>query len=187
MPTSEKLMSGEKVLWKGRQERGPRPFLRTVFASVGGCLSIGFSVLWFKMASDTSVEDNIGIWFGALPGIVGVYAILKAFAETYILRAFTYYTLTNRRAIKSIHLFGHRQSSLLLTDIPEIQLQQHDDGTATILFGRDEIKGSGEDAKKSDAFRFRFVRDAAKVVSAVERLRKYRYRDPQEASPATES
>lgn len=183
MSKTEKLLAGEKVLWKGRAEWGPRPMLRILRDAAGGVLSIVFAVIWFRVADETGIGDHWVKWFGLLPGITGAWSILKVLVTTFILRPCTHYTLTNRRALQTTNIFGQHQSSILLVDVPEVSLQQHSDGTATILFGRDEIKGSGEDARKSYAFRFNCVRDGEHVIDAVEKLRKYKHHASADAGP----
>ncbi|WP_368412937.1 hypothetical protein [Dongia sp.] len=182
MAKTFQLLNGEKLLWKGRQEWGPRPFLRTMIGSIGSFVAIGFSAFWIQTTRQVDADENYFMWFGLLPGAVGIHGLIKAFADTYFLRSRTEYILTNKRAIITVTAFGQRQTSILLGDVPEVRLDQHADGTATILFGRDQTQGKGEDAHTSYAFRFRFVRDATRVVDAFEKLRKYKYQGFTDAS-----
>ncbi len=58
MAKTFQLLNGEKLLWKGRQEWGPRPFLRTMIGSIGSFVAIGFSAFWIQTTRQVDADEN---------------------------------------------------------------------------------------------------------------------------------
>lgn len=165
------LLAGEKLLWKGAPEPGlkfqPRDFFLTAF----GLFFFGFSVFWMY-ASRYEFEAPIYFTLFGIPFVVvGAYISIGRYFWEAHKRGRTIYTLTDRRAIIRVNAFGQSQKTVTLDDLEEVELEERDDSTGTIVFGRDITTGSGDNRHTSYAPRFEFIKDAARVYNLVEKAR----------------
>lgn len=127
------LDPNERILWAGQPRQGlmfrPQDIFMIPFSLLWG----GFAIFWF-----VSVLLLEGAGFFALFGVpfvlVGLYLIFGRFIYDSWARKNTFYAVTNQRIlIRS----GGRVTSLTstnLTSIPEITLQEHPAGRASIFF-----------------------------------------------------
>lgn len=171
MQGKDMLLAGEKLLWKGAPEPGikfrPRDILLTPF----GLFFFGFAVFWMYLTRYQFEAPIYFTLFGTPFVLVGAYlAIGRYFFEAYK-RGRTSYTLTDKRAIIRVNVFGQSQKTVTLDDLQEVELEERGDGSGTIVFGRDITTGNGKHASTSFAPRFEFVKDAARVYQMVEKAR----------------
>ncbi len=128
------LDPNERILWAGQPRQGlilrPQDIFMIPFSLLWG----GFAIFWF--ISVLSIE---GSGFFALFGVpfvlVGLYLIFGRFFFDSWMRKNTFYAITNQRILIRN---GGRVSSLTsinLSAIPEITLQEHRTGRASIFFG----------------------------------------------------
>jgi len=176
MRSSEQLLAGEKLLWKGAPERGmkfgPRDLLTTFF----GLFFFGFSLFWEFMAYNMGAPTFFML-FGIPFVLVGAYLVIGRFFWEAYARGRTTYVLTDLRALIKVDVFGRSQKAVTLRELEEVAIEENRDGTGTIVFGRDVTKGSGDNSTTSYAPRFTFVRDVKKVYQLVEVARLKRAED----------
>jgi hypothetical protein len=124
-------MSGEQLLWEGK------PFEGFVVTSMDAFL-IPFSLLWASFA----VFWNVSVWASGAPVffslfglpflIVGAYFVIGRFLHDRFIRRGTSYRVSNRRIL--IERNG-KQKSLDIRRLPQIELNETQDGSGSIRFG----------------------------------------------------
>jgi len=127
------LLSGERILWTGRPAQG------VAFRPMDAFL-IPFSILWCGFV----VFWNVSVWgfngngappefdvFGAVFLLIGLYFLFGRFIHDAAIRRRTTYALTDQRAM---FRRGSKISSLDLSHLPKLELQERSDGTGTISF-----------------------------------------------------
>ena len=127
-PFQPYLLAGERVLWSGRPKQG------IAFRPIDGFL-IPFSILWcgFVVAMFATAASQTGS-----PSIIlllfmlfGLYFLVGRFIHDSVIRRRTSYALTDQRALFRC---GSKTSSLDLSHLPKLELQERSDGTGTIEF-----------------------------------------------------
>ena len=129
------LEPGESLIWTGMPRQGM--LLRAFDAFM-----IPFSLLWggFAIFWEASVLRKGAPLFFVLWGIpfvlVAVYITLGRFFADALVRANTFYGLTNRRAIIISGIFSRATTSLPLRTLADISVEERKDGTGTIHLAR---------------------------------------------------
>lgn len=135
------LMSGERMLWRGKPLPGPSFVARDA-------LTIPFSLLWAGFA----VYWNVSVWktgaplafkpFGLPFLIMGLYISVGRFVVEASTRRRLEYGVTDRRI-----LIGKRGSgsvrSIDLKHLPVLDLKERADGTGSIEFAASPVGGFG--------------------------------------------
>jgi Bacterial PH domain len=132
---SRVLDSDESLLWSGAPRQG-------LLLRAGDVFMIPFSLLWGGFAifwEATVLRSNAPVFF-VLFGIpfvlIGLYMIVGRFFVDARMRVRTFYGLTNRRAIIVSGLFSRTTNSMPLRTLADLSLQERQDGSGTIMFGR---------------------------------------------------
>ena len=132
---SRVLDSDESLLWSGAPRQG-------LLLRAGDIFMIPFTLLWGGFAifwEATVLQSNAPVFF-ALFGIpfvlIGLYMIVGRFFVDARIRAKTFYGLTSRRAIIVSGLFSRTTNSLPLRTLTDVSLQERQDRSGTIMFGR---------------------------------------------------
>src|SRR5215213_1278885 len=125
---------GEQLLWSGQPKRGLHLRATDTFLIPFSLLWAGFAVFW-----ESGVVRGGAPFFFILWGIpfvcVGVYITVGRFFVDAALRAKTWYGVTNERILIIGGLFNRTVKSLPLRSLPEIALEQRQNGSGTITFG----------------------------------------------------
>ena len=128
------LGMGEQLLWSNQPKRGLRLRAADAFFIPFSLLWAGFAVFW-----ESSVVRSGAPFFFMLWGIpflcAGAYLTVGRFFVDAALRAKTWYGVTNERILIVGGLFNRTVKSLPLRSLPEIALEQRQDGSGTITFG----------------------------------------------------
>ena len=133
-PLRTLLLDGEKLLWDGR------PVVLD-FCLRGSLLFVPFSLLWcgFAIFWEASVLNEHADTFFALWGVpfvlLGLYMVAGRFVVAYVEARHTFYAVTDQRVLIVGGVLGRRVTSLSLTDLGPVRLEQGRSGTGTITFG----------------------------------------------------
>lgn len=130
----DEMEPGERIIWSGQPQQG-------LMLRPGDAFTIPFSLLWGGFAFFWEFNVVAGgapfifmIW-GIPFVLIGIYMILGRFFVDSAQRRRTYYALTNQRVIIISGLFGQNTKSLLLGQLPEINITTRKNGKGTITFG----------------------------------------------------
>lgn len=131
---ANRLMPGEKLLWRGQPGQGlrlsPRDGLLIPF-SLAWC---GFAVFWESTVARTNAPWFFLLW-GAMFVAAGLYFVIGRFILDAWLRFNTQYAVTDRRVL--ILRSGAFSSFVALNreQLPQTQLTESGNGRGTIVFG----------------------------------------------------
>jgi hypothetical protein len=130
-----KLDPDESILWSGEPKAGlllrPTDALQIPFSLLWG----GFAFYWEYMVLRTAKGPLLFKLWGIPFVLMGLYLIAGRFVVDAAYRSHTYYFVTNRRVLILSTLFKVGIRSLDLRTMPDLTLEQKQDGTGTILFG----------------------------------------------------
>ena len=132
------LLPGERIVWTGRPKQG-------VILRPADAFLIPFSLLWLGFA----LFWNIAVWtlpfegegpdptfklFGLPFLIIGIYAVIGRFFHDAAIRKKLAYSLTDQRVLIVKGNRSAKLTSLDLHRLPNLELNEHRDGTGTIIF-----------------------------------------------------
>lgn len=142
---TRELDPGERILWAGQPRGGIIFRAADIFLIPFGLLWLGFSIVWFVLATfgagdAAASEDGLApiIIFSLfdLPFIlVGLYLVFGRFWVDKKQREKTYYGVTGERVIIVSGLFSRSVKSLNLRTLSDITLTEKSDGAGSITFG----------------------------------------------------
>lgn len=147
------LDDGESILWQGRPTPGWRPTTPRLVKIPFGLFFSGFAVFWmlkaFEMTGGVTGDAPGGIlkffWLAGLPFFfAGLGIIAGATVWPPYLHKYTWYTLTNQRAIIATHVpFTNRRlkSYPITADSP---LELEEGAFQTIIFARETRPGKSK-------------------------------------------
>ena len=123
------IMPDERVLWKGRPEKG-RYFSANDFVLIPFSIFwLGFSLFWEWNAIQSGIPFMM-IW--GLPFVgIGIYLLFGRLFHAAYLRNKTFYVVTSKKLIIKK---GNRISTYQARDLPPMTLQLHKNGNGTISF-----------------------------------------------------
>lgn len=126
------LFPGERVLWTGRPKQGVAFRAMDAFLIPFSVLWCGFVVFWnIGVQSGPESAPPVFDIFGLVFLLVGLYFLFGRFIHDAAIRRRTTYALTDQRAL---FRRGSKISSLDLSHLPKLELQERSDGTGTISF-----------------------------------------------------
>jgi hypothetical protein len=133
-PFADYLVRGERVLWSGGPAQGVLLMPHDLFL-------VPFSLVWAGMPTMvfvTTVRDG-GFqsfdWFLLIFVVVGFYMSIGRFVVDGLLRADSYYAVTDRRALQARRGLFPIFRSIDLDRTSDIQLRKRLGGRGTIIFG----------------------------------------------------
>jgi hypothetical protein len=145
----EQLALGERLLWTGQPAKGFRVRRSDLVLIPFSLLWAGFAVMWEIQA----IRGGNGFFpfWGLAFVLVGLYFVAGRFFVDAWQREATAYGLTDRRAIivKRTLLSGREVKSMPLRTLDSITLEQHRDGSATVVIGADGGRYPGWLARSS--------------------------------------
>ena len=134
-PFAERLLRGEKVIWRGRPKQGlmltRRDALLIPFSLVWG----GFTIFW---ESTVLRMQNVPLFmalFGAVFVLIGLFLIIGRFFVDAWIRTGVFYALTDRRILILRSRPSMSFQAVSLERLPEATLNETSNGRGTIRFG----------------------------------------------------
>jgi hypothetical protein len=134
-PFAERLLRGEKVIWRGRPQQGlmltRRDALLIPFSLVWG----GFTIFW---ESTVLRMQNVPLFmalFGAVFVLIGLFLIIGRFFVDAWIRTGVFYALTDRRILILRSRPSMSFQAVSLDRLPEATLNETSNGRGTIRFG----------------------------------------------------
>jgi hypothetical protein len=130
----DELHPGERLLWSGQPRQG-------LVLRPSDAVMIPFSLLWggFAIVWETAVLAGGAPFFFGLWGIpfvlMGLYMIVGRFFADAWQRSKTYYAVTNERVLILSTLFNRNVRALNLKNLYDINLNVHNNGRGSIIFG----------------------------------------------------
>jgi Bacterial PH domain len=128
------LGASERLVWSGQPKQGFVLRRTEVLAIPFSLVWCGFAVFW-----EWSVLHSKAPWFFPLWGllfvIVGLYFVAGRFYVDALMRAKTWYAITNERVIIVAGLFNRTVKSLQLRSLSDVSLSEYANGSGIITFG----------------------------------------------------
>ena len=178
MSLTQNLVSGEKVLWQGAPGLGIRFRRMDALLIPFGLFFFGFALFWETIAlTITHAENKAGVLayifpvFGVPFIVIGFYLMIGRFFWDAYARKHSAYLLTNRRALIETSALGKKLTSVTLADLDAVGLLERNDGSGTVILGRDVSRGIGQNTYTKRAPHFEFIIEARRVYKLVEEAR----------------
>ena len=134
-PFVERLLRGEKVLWRGRPQQGlmltRRDALLIPFSLAWG----GFAIFWELSVLRMPNAPLFMALFGAVFVLIGLFMIFGRFFVDAWIRTGVFYALTDRRILILRSRPSVSFQSVNLDRLPEATLNENSNGRGTIRFG----------------------------------------------------
>ncbi len=118
----------ERILWKGKPDKGNFFTTRDIFTSLVALLWIGFAVFWTHMVLQ---ENSIFALIGIVLIIVGIYLLVGRFFHMAYRRKNSRYVITNKKIMRKI---GKKVDSLSSVSLPAFHTTLYRNGNGTIIF-----------------------------------------------------
>ncbi len=134
-PFAERLLSGEKVVWRGQPQQGFLLTSRDVFLIPMSLVWCGFIVFWESNVLRMPNAPIFMVLFGGLFLLVGLYLIVGQFFVDAWIRAGMRYALTDRRILILRSRPSTKLQSVSLDRLPEATLSETSGGRGSIRFG----------------------------------------------------
>jgi hypothetical protein len=134
-PFAERLVRGEKVIWRGRPQQGlmlmRRDGLLIPFSLVWG----GFTIFWESTVLRMPTAPVYMALFGAMFVLVGLFLMFGRFFLDAWIRSGVFYALTDRRILILRSRPSISFQSVNLDRLPEATLNETSNGRGAIRFG----------------------------------------------------
>ena len=154
------ILPGERVLWKGRPEKGRYFTTQDLFLIPFSLFWLGFSLFWEWNAIQTGIPFMM-IW--GLPFIaIGIYLLVGRYFHAAYLRNKTVYVVTSKKLIIKK---GNRITTYQAQDLPPMTLQLYSDGKGTISFN--ETVRSRRGRAYSSYFALENIRNPMQAQNAI--------------------
>ena len=140
------LAPGERLLWKGRPQRGIKFRSQDAYGIPFGLFWCGFLIFWVhiyisKKPAGSDVDFFIIIFL--IPFVLaGFYMLIGRFLADAYTRSKMEYAVTDRRALIVTNTFSRKVRSIDYRSEPNISLSERSGGSGTIYFG-DQAQSKG--------------------------------------------
>lgn len=134
-PFAERLLSGEKVVWRGRPQQGFLLTSRDSFLIPMSLVWCGFIIFWESTVLRMPNAPIFMVLWGGLFLLVGLYLTIGRFVFDAWIRAGVLYALTDRRILILRSRPSVRFQSVSLDRLPEATLNETSGGRGSIRFG----------------------------------------------------
>ena len=156
------LDEGEQILWQGQPERGVRFEVFNLKSALPGLFMAGFAVFWMSIAIQASPFFAA---FGLLFLFTGLRQVLDPILRPALIRARSFYTLTDRRAIIATDLPFQGRRLISYPIDPAMPLEYVASDPPSILFGPPT-------ADKAGRAGFRLIADADRVMAMMRQIQR---------------
>jgi hypothetical protein len=134
-PFSERLLRGERVIWRGRPRQGLMLTQREALLIPFSLFFGGFSVFWESNVLRLPNPPVFMVLFGAAFVLIGLFLIFGRFFVDAWIRTGVFYALTDRRVLILRSRPSVSFQSVNLDRLPEATLTETGNGRGTIRFG----------------------------------------------------
>jgi hypothetical protein len=134
-PFAERLLSGEKVIWRGRPRQGFMLTSRDTFLIPISLVWCGFIIFWESNVLRIPNAPTFMVLFGGVFFLVGLYLTVGRFFVDAWIRAGILYALTDRRILILRSRPSVKFQSVSLDRLPEATLNETSQGRGSIRFG----------------------------------------------------
>ena len=132
---SDRMLTGERILWSGRPAQGLRFTGRDVFLIPFSLFWGGFAVFW-EVSAVTQPKSDVFLSLWGIPFVlIGLYFIVGRFLVDAWIRAGMFYAVTNKRVLISRSWPFGKFTALSLDRLPDANLSESSGGRGTIRFG----------------------------------------------------
>lgn len=163
------LDQDERILWQGQPVDRLRIEFGTPFEPLFFTFFTGFSVFWMVMASRAG---GLFWTFGLLFFVVGSYSLFGQHFWKRHVRARTFYTLTDRRALIATEVWGRR--SLKSYPIGKDTIVELTDGAPGSVFFATETKTDSDGDTTHSRIGFELVEDCRSVYAQIRQIQSTR-------------
>jgi hypothetical protein len=132
-----RLLSGERIAWRGQSGRGLVLTRRDLFLIPFSLLWCGFAIFWTVGATSIGAPGFFTLW-GSMFICVGLYVVAGRFAVDAWIRSRTFYALTDQRILIARAAPFRKFTAINLAQLAEIDLVERANGRGTIRFGNEE-------------------------------------------------
>jgi len=134
-PFAERLLDGEKVIWRGRPQQGFMLTSRDAFLIPMSLVWCGFIIFWESNVLRMPNAPTFMVLFGGVFLFVGLYLTIGRFFVDAWIRAGVFYALTDRRVLILRSRPSVKLQSVSLDRLPEATLNETSQGRGSIRFG----------------------------------------------------
>jgi hypothetical protein len=126
------LAPGEKVVWRGKPERGPFVW-RTWPLSIFGAILVAAIVAYETVILTTEAPDVLAVW-GVPFALAGLYMAVGHFLVTSREWQNTEYMVTEQRLLIRHGIFSPSLTIYSLLGLPQIIVEMHGDTVGNLMF-----------------------------------------------------
>lgn len=161
----EELLSNENVIWTGRPESGQLLKSSDMFMIPFSIMWGGFAIFWESTALTMNAPLLFKIW--GIPFVfVGLYMIFGRFIYEYYKRKELFYGITNKRIIIKQTILPKKTTTLILSNIQEVNIKINKNGNGDIIFAP-EIKFISSFNQRYQPPSFLNIRDCKEVYAKI--------------------
>ena len=157
------ISPNERVLWKGRPEKGITFSQHELMTIPFGIFFTLFAVFWISMAMSAGLFALFGVPFV----LVGLYMAGGRFLINEIMKRSTAYVITNKAIIRKR---GSRINVWHGNELHNMQVFSHRNGTTSFMFSSISVHYTGRPTANSTLFGIENVRDAKYVSEAIKQI-----------------
>ncbi len=128
------LSRDEKILWVGQPDSGIKFQAEDIIMVPFSLFWAGIAFFWEYIALTSSAPFFFKL-FGIPFVLIGAYMVFGRFIVASILRKHTFYGVTNQRIVIITDWFSKNVQSIMLPNVPDINLKTKGKGKGTISFG----------------------------------------------------
>ena len=133
---SDRMLTGERILWSGRPAQGLRFTSRDVFLIPFSLMWGGFAIFWESAVLTKEQTPGFFALWGIPFILIGVYFIVGRFLLDAWVRGGMFYAVTNKRILISRSGPFSKLTALSLDRLPDASLSESSGGRGTIRFGQ---------------------------------------------------
>ena len=154
---------GDRVLWKGRPEKGITMRPDELVTIPFGIFFTLFALYWISMAMSAGPFALFGIPFVC----VGLYMVGGRFIVNEYMKRSTAYVITDKAIIRKR---GSRVDVWYGRDLSNMQVFTHKNGTTSFMFSTVHVHYSGRRGVSTRLYGIENVRDAKDVSEAIQQI-----------------
>ncbi len=172
------LDDDETILWQGRPSAAVRFKVGNIIGMLGGLGFAGFALFWMIMAS----RSGGGFWmFGLIHFTVGLSIAFGAIFWNAFRRRFTWYTLTNKRAIIATDI-PVKGRALKSYPIRHNTVLEYEPGRNSSIIFSEEVKRGSKGRRYTVKIGFEEISDGDKVYRLMRDIQRGALRVEQDAN-----
>ncbi len=158
---------GDRVLWKGRPEKGVTMRPDELVTIPFGIFFTLFALFWISMAMQAG---GMFALFGVPFVLVGLYMVVGRFIINEHMKKNTAYVITDKAIIRKR---GSRIDVWYGRDLTNMQVFTHKNGTTSFMFSTVQVHYSGRRGVSTHLYGIENVRDAKDVSEAIQQIERH--------------